>query len=59
MSVDPQEGKMLRIFLSLCVIRSICEAKSFTLAVARQQILRSWFRASSMIILNKNQPDAH
>jgi hypothetical protein len=22
-------------------------------------ISRSWFRASSMIILNKNQPDAH
>jgi hypothetical protein len=21
--------------------------------------LRSWFRASSMIIVNKNQPDAH
>jgi hypothetical protein len=23
------------------------------------QVSRSWFRASSMIILNKNQPDAH
>jgi hypothetical protein len=23
------------------------------------QISRSWFRASSMIIMNKNQPDAH
>jgi hypothetical protein len=25
----------------------------------KKLISRSWFRASSMIILNKNQPDAH
>jgi hypothetical protein len=25
----------------------------------KKHFSRSWFRASSMIILNKNQPDAH
>jgi hypothetical protein len=30
-----------------------------TVQFSHSEVLRSWFRASSMIILNKNQPDAH
>jgi hypothetical protein len=33
-------------------VREACE-------YGNEQFSRSWFRASSIIILNKNQPDAH
>jgi len=52
MSVDPQEGKMFRIFLSLCYRRAVREAKTITPAVHRQHFRSCIF---SPILLTFNE----